>query len=650
MKRIKKFVAVLLLSLTLFNSIFASYSMTVRAAEAIPVTMTALDAILSLFGVEIGLGNQFEFFSNQDQIQKECEAFLEAAANGQTYTMSSYGDVDFSNADSIYSWMNWAQKCNEYLSGNNIVDVTVDDSVAAVAKAFDKTSYSNTGTSATNAIGSLISDACTNHQEDPEQSLTDIQETIRMWYVIANMANSGGTGGDNGDDKPPMNSKRWALIGALMGALVYGASETIKDFTSSLRTPEESEYKEYDSAFLDNVGYSGSYSYYADSSDPLYESYANCYLIGYLCVPYGSYIYDCPVLSSSAYFSNNVFGYYNDAKTTIFLKYYDSNYNLKSVSITARYYNASKKEYVNFTSASSINVEYVNYLSIPLFNSTDDAKFFFEEGDTSGILNLVDDSAYPNFKKVAPSSYDTLSKNINKWMDTNPSVDSFPDAVSDILDASDSVVGTGDAVPAVDDAIAEKAGINTDSDTETDTGTSTNYMGILGKILNAILKLVDICNFFNNPLASILLNWQQLLQWLQDFKAWIENAWADLLEAIAGTGESKNPWGPVDDSGNGSSDSGTVNLLNGLLMLLSILYILLCIFLHLLEFIINIFKIPADPGFIEGDFAIGFEYIKTVQLSPLSISVYDFLMGLVHILLFFSIVKVLKRHIDKIHI
>ena len=49
-------------------------------------------------------------------------------------------------------------------------------------------------------------------------------------------------------------------------------------------------------------------------------------------------------------------------------------------------------------------------------------------------------------------------------------------------------------------------------------------------------------------------------------------------------------------------------------------------------------------------FAIGFEYIKTVQLSPLSISVYDFLMGLVHILLFFSIVKVLKRHIDKIHI
>lgn len=638
MKRIKKFVAVLLLSLTLFNSIFASYSMTVRAAEAIPVTMTALDAILSLFGVEIGLGNQFEFFSNQDQIQKECEAFLEAAANGQTYTMSSYGDVDFSNADSIYSWMNWAQKCNEYLSGNNIVDVTVDDSVAAVAKAFDKTSYSNTGTSATNAIGSLISDACTNHQEDPEQSLTDIQETIRMWYVIANMANSGGTGGDNGDDKPPMNSKRWALIGALMGALVYGASETIKDFTSSLRTPEETVYNELSSAFGEVPEYYFNGSYTTDVN--------------------GNYIYNVYTSSSKTYMviENVALSYKVVAVQVNDLAFL---YNLTGTSLGSVSF-PFKSYYANGTlmSEGSINHFTLNYddpawtctYNFPLYLSQDAAIKALQNDDFSDAVNLMDVISYSDFKKTAPSAHATLSTNIDKWMDTNPSVDSFPDAVSDILDASDSVAGTGDAVPAVDDAIAEKAGINTDSDTETDTGTSTNYMGILGKILNAILKLVDICNFFNNPLASILLNWQQLLQWLQDFKAWIENAWADLLEAIAGTGESKNPWGPVDDSGNGSSDSGTVNLLNGLLMLLSILYILLCIFLHLLEFIINIFKIPADPGFIEGDFAIGFEYIKTVQLSPLSISVYDFLMGLVHILLFFSIVKVLKRHIDKIHI
>ena len=32
-----------------------------------------------------------------------------------------------------------------------------------------------------------------------------------------------------------------------------------------------------------------------------------------------------------------------------------------------------------------------------------------------------------------------------------------------------------------------------------------------------------------------------------------------------------------------------------------------------IEFIINIFRIPADPGFISGDFAIGFVYIKSVS-------------------------------------
>ena len=77
---------------------------------------------------------------------------------------------------------------------------------------------------------------------------------------------------------------------------------------------------------------------------------------------------------------------------------------------------------------------------------------------------------------------------------------------------------------------------------------------------------------------------------------------------------------------------------------------LLKIFLHLLEFIINIFKIPADPGFITGDFKLGFEYIKTVKLSPLNMSIYDFLMGLVHITIFFGVVKLLRQRIEKLQL
>lgn len=644
MKRIKKLLAVMLLSLTLFNSIFASYSMTIQAAEAIPVTMTVLESLLSLFGVEIGLGNQFEFFSNQKEIQEECEAFLEAAANGKTYNMSVYGDVDFNNSESILSWMTWAQKCLRRAGGNSLVDVAFDSSILTLAKALDSTSYKNTGTLATNSIESMISEFVGDYNGSSEALAEEVQKSFT---VI-----TGGNGsGDNGDDdqKKTLTKTFWKMFGVSVASFLIGGAAKYCNYLDTLKTPEETEFQEYDSAFSDADGFvpGASLNNFSYTADPSYSNYSSHKVVVDVGIINNRFIQKIVPASYVKYGACFILDPY--------MKFYCLNNNqvLESKNYTS-FIHIFESDTFYYSTEGFFNQNeftdcgYVSY--IPVFSDITSAYAFFNEGDTSGILNLVDDSAYTNFKKVAPSSYDSLSKNINKWMDTNPSVDSFPDAVSDILDASDSVVGTGDAVPAVDDAIAEKAGVTSDSDTETDTGTSTNYMGILGKILNAILKLVDICNFFNNPLASILLNWQQLLQWLQDFKIWIENAWADLLTAIAGTGEPKNPWGTVDGSGDGSSGGGAVNLINGLLMLLSILYILLCIFLHLLEFIINIFKIPAYPGFIEGDFAIGFEYIKTVQLSPLSISVYDFLMGLVHILLFFSIVKVLKRHIDKIHI
>lgn len=97
-------------------------------------------------------------------------------------------------------------------------------------------------------------------------------------------------------------------------------------------------------------------------------------------------------------------------------------------------------------------------------------------------------------------------------------------------------------------------------------------------------------------------------------------------------------------------DLSSKSFIDAILALLGILLMLLKIFLHLLEFIINIFKIPADPGFITGDFKLGFEYIKTVKLSPLNMSIYDFLMGLVHITIFFGVVKLLRQRIEKLQL
>ena len=97
-------------------------------------------------------------------------------------------------------------------------------------------------------------------------------------------------------------------------------------------------------------------------------------------------------------------------------------------------------------------------------------------------------------------------------------------------------------------------------------------------------------------------------------------------------------------------DLSSKSFIDAILALLGILLMLLKIFLHLLEFIINIFKIPADSGFITGDFKLGFEYIKTVKLSPLNMSIYDFLMGLVHITIFFGVVKLLRKRIEKLQL
>jgi hypothetical protein len=116
--------------------------------------------------------------------------------------------------------------------------------------------------------------------------------------------------------------------------------------------------------------------------------------------------------------------------------------------------------------------------------------------------------------------------------------------------------------------------------------------------------------------------------------------------------DSTEPIAPDDNSEVGSEGDGSgfsLGLLNGLLLLIYILFMLLRIFLHLLEFIINIFKIGADPGFITGDFATGFNFIKSVELEGMGVSVYDFFMILVHIGVIFAVVKVLRRRIEKLN-
>lgn len=598
MKKIKKLVAVMLLSLTLFITTFNSYTMAVQAAELVPMTMTVVEALLSLFGLELGLGNQTAFFDNS-----EFTDFVDAVASGGTVNMPLYGDVNFSDGESLLSWLTWAKNCHSKVAGNELVDVAFDTTVIALSKALDSISYSNTGSAATNTMRTkvdILKDYC--------NTATDFIGEVQDAFKVAS---------GSYDDKE-MTATRWDIITGMLSSFMYGAADVVSGFVDSLVHPDETVYQDYD--VMTSEGYTGAYLPFKlpfsnvsfDSGDysliggalPLADTLSPTY-----------YVYNTSTLGDY-----KLFALYRESDDCYLPYAINSEGKNTSVSILQVYYNLDTLK----VESGYINRVQDGSLYLPLFLTVADAfEYFFGDGSIDLVQNY--DSTYVDFKDDAATT-DDIADMIKQLIGVMPSVDDIAEAMPRVLDKTLDVAGTQNAILSVTAAIADVAGIITDSQEQDNANTNS--------ILSAI--------------GALALNWKDLFKWLDDFWTWLKNAWAELVALIGAAAVAGHPNGSVD-SDDSSSSSGSVSLINGLIMLISIFFILLRIFLHLLEFIINVFRIPADPGFITGDFAVGFNYIKSVQLAPLSISIYDFLMGLVHILLLFSVVKVLKKHIDRIH-
>lgn len=605
MKKIKKFVAVILLSLTLFDTTFNSYVMTVQATEVL--TMTVVEALLAMFGLELGLGNQTNFFGNS-----EFTDFVDAVADGRTVNMPKYGDVNFSDGQSILSWLSWANKVNDRVAGNNVVDVAVDTTILALAKALDKTSYSSTGSSATNVMRNRI-----DILKDYYNTATDFVGEVKEAFSSMN-----GTG----DGK--MTRTRWDIITGMFSTFMYGTADKISDFVGSLVSPKETVYQDYNNVFVYGGYELGRVVRYHDLLDPEYSQRANCCVAGTYLNANGD---RRTLLMNDNYYENTVYRYFGvvDSDGYVDLKeLYLSNNKVYEWSPFCVSYDSSDDKYY-YGNHIGNNWDYSTAMDfyIPIFEMQSEAIAYFKNGATVPILNAVDGLTYPAFKEQVGINTLDISDMIKQLIDTVPAVDDIAKVIPEALDKTKDVAGTQNAILSITAAIADVAGIIQDNQEQD----NENAQSILSAI------------------GAIALNWKNLFKWLDDFWTWLKNAWIELVNAIGVGAVAGHPNGPVD-SDDSSSSSGFINLLNGLIMLISIFFILLRIFLHLLEFIINIFRIPADPGFITGDFAIGFEYIKSVQLTPLTISVYDFLMRLVHILVLFSVVKVLKKHIDRIHL
>lgn len=163
---------------------------------------------------------------------------------------------------------------------------------------------------------------------------------------------------------------------------------------------------------------------------------------------------------------------------------------------------------------------------------------------------------------------------------------------------------------------------------------------VLGNIASLPSAMLQV---FADPLGA-LPSWANLQAYLDK-----------ILQALLDPVSALQPSGPGGSDPGGDSDSGKhtpdlLSLLNGLILLIMILLMLLRIFLHCLQFIVGIFKIEASPGFLPDDMVLGLNYLKTLEITGIGMSVYDFMMGLIYIFMVFGVIKLLRGFAFHIHI
>lgn len=349
--------------------------------------------------------------------------------------------------------------------------------------------------------------------------------------------------------------------------------------------------------------------------------------------------------------------------------------------------------------------------NIPLFDSYEHACFYLNNKGDSGILNGVPYD-YHSMTAAAPDTLENLSGTKLDPAKVPAMNNSMKEAANGVeATGTDKEANNAEMIAAVKAAVAEAlaeaqpdpapeptAAPDPEPSTAPDPGTDTNYSGILGLILSAIKAIASgIWDFFCDPMGAITTGLTNLyngvlriieifpeqvqlvlgnivslpsamLQVFADPLGAIQSllgalpSWANLqgyldkiLNALVDPGsllEPSNPGG--EDPGGDGSGSGSrfnpLSLLNGLIYLILILILLLKIFIHCLQFIINIFKIEASPGFLPDEMVMGLNFLKQIEITGIGLSIYDFMMGLVYILMVFGVVKLLRGYAYKIHI
>lgn len=349
--------------------------------------------------------------------------------------------------------------------------------------------------------------------------------------------------------------------------------------------------------------------------------------------------------------------------------------------------------------------------NFPFFESAEDAINYLNTGVFNGCLNDIPYD-YHSMTAAAPDTLENLSGTKLDPAKVPAMNNAMKEAANGVeVTGTDKEANNAEMIAAVKAAVAEAlaeaqpdpapeptAAPDPEPSTAPDPGTDTNYSGILGLILSAIKAIASgIWDFFCDPMGAITTGLTNLyngvLRIIEIFPEQVQlvlgniaslpsamlQVFADPLGAIQSLLGTLPSWSnlqayldkilqalldpvsalqPSDPSGTdpgGGDDSGKhtpdlLSLLNGLILLIMILLMLLRIFLHCLQFIVGIFKFEASPGFLPNDMVLGLNYLKTLEITGIGMSVYDFMMGLIYIFMVFGVIKLLRGFAFHIHI
>lgn len=456
-----------------FNTV-AVAPMQVHASGAL--TMTVVESLLALFGLELGLGNQSKFFNNSEFVE-----FVDAVVDGRTVNMPLYGDVNFSDEQSIMSWIMWGYNTNAKLSGNELVDVALGTSIVALSKALDTTSYASTGSSATNVMGNKI-------------------DILKAYYntatdFVGEVKDAFGTMVGKSDGI--MTRTRWDIITGMISTLMYSTADTMSGLISKLKNPQDTVYTDYSDFYVSSEGYNPKALLfkYTNMSNPDYTMWEDYYIIGYgetRASPSYQYV-PCTYLTHKdlIYGNYRAFGVLQSDGSVSFHQYsFSSDSVAFKWSPDASYYQPEVDKYYNVRNYSSVGWSYsvASKLNVPIFENQTDAKAYFKNGAIVPILNAVDGvDVYPAFKEDVGINTLDISDMIKQLIDTVPSVDDISKAIPSVLERADDAVGTHTAILDMTTAIADIGGILVDNQVQN----NANAKGIIGAIQAQTKSLID---------------------------------------------------------------------------------------------------------------------------------------------------------------